>query len=249
MPGERPDSPDLTDVVQAFIEQALAEVHTAMPGRVERYDAGTQRATVLPLVRYPNPQPDGSVEYEDLPPLAEVPVLFPRAGGFFVALPVEVGDTVLLVSQETAVGHWEAGDGGVSFPGDLRRHHLAHCVCLPGYYVRSKPLAHAPSSGAMVLGADAANGPRLTLASDGTITIVAGGATRLQIDPDGTVHLAGHPATDLLALGGLVDAQFTALKNIFTAWIVASGDGGGALKTLLGGWSPASVKAAKTRGT
>jgi len=212
MPGERPDSPDLTDVMQAFIEQSLAEVHTAMPGRVEHYDAGTQRATVLPLVRYPNPQPDGTVEYEDLPPLAEVPVLFPRAGGFFVALPVAVGDTVLIVSQETAVGHWEAGDGGVAFPGDLRRHHLAHCVCLPGYFVRSQPLAHAPGAGSMVIGADASSGPRLTLKSDGTIMLESGGGTRLQIDPDGKVHGGGYPGADFVALAAAVDARLNTLR-------------------------------------
>ena len=52
-------------------------------GRIESYDPATQRATVLPMVRHEVPQSDGSSEYEDLPPLPEVPVIQPRGGAFF----------------------------------------------------------------------------------------------------------------------------------------------------------------------
>lgn len=251
--AERPVAPSREELVRGWIEHYLQDLHTAMPGVVEAYDPGTQRATVRPTVRHAVLQPDGSTAYEDLPPLPEVPVLFPRAAGWFVALPVAAGDTVLLVFNEAATGAWEAGDGDTAHPGDLRRHHLSYPVALLGYAVRGaklKPEHIQPASDpGIVIGSNADDGPRLSLAGDGTITIVAGGSTRLQIDPDGTVHIGGHPAADFLALAAKVDLQVNAIKNLFNLWTVVPGDGGAALKALAALWTPVTVAAAKVRGT
>jgi hypothetical protein len=286
---ERPTSPDLADVIQAWIERYLADVGTAFPGRVTAYDASTQKADVQPLVRDPIQQADGSFEYADLPVLPAVSVVFPRVAAWALTFPVAIGDTVLVVVQQTSPGAWESSDGTQpTYPGDLRRHHVSHAVALVGYYPVLKKLQHvAPAPGTwpahdiygrtprpqpnelggtptptppgVVLGSQDDDGPRLALCQDPTtrqayVAVTVNGAALLRIDPDGTVHVGEYPAADFLALASKVDAVFTSLRSIFTAWTPVPNDGGAALKTLLdaaspAGWHPASVAAARAKGT
>lgn len=247
--AERPVAPSREELIRGWIELYLQDLHTAMPGVVEAYDPGTQRATVRPTVRHAVLQPDGSTVYEDLPPLPEVPVLFPRTAGWFLALPVNAGDTVLLVFNEAATGAWEAGDGATAHPGDLRRHHLSYPVALLGYSVRGaklKPEHVQPASDVgIVLGADADDGPRLSIAGDGTLTVFAGGSTRLQIDPDGTVHLGAHPAAQFVALAQKVDDALAAIRS-WANTHTHSGSGVVAAPVLAAAASVAATKAKAT---
>jgi len=243
MSGERPPYPTELDGERARREVHELEQHVAIPGRVERYDAATQAADVLPLVRHPVPQPDGSYALEDLPVVPSVPVIFPRVGRMFVSLPVSVGDTVQLLVNTAAIGHWRAGSGDVTDPGDLRRQHLAHAVAIPGLYARSAALGHASATD-LVLGDD--QGTRVAIKPDGTVTITTGAGVALKIDADGTVHLGG-AAGEAVAMAALVKGNLDALKTIFDAWSPVPNDGGAALKTALAGWTVAEVAATKTR--
>ena len=246
MSGERPPYPTELDGERARREVHELEQHVAIPGRVERYDAATQIADVLPLVRHPVPQPDGSYALEDLPVVPSVPVIFPRVGRMFVSLPVSVGDTVQLLVNTAAIGHWRAGSGDVTDPGDLRRQHLAHAVAIPGLYTRGHALQHASATD-LVLGDD--QGTRLTIAPSGAVTLTTGAGVALKIDNDGTVHLGGN-AGELVAMAALVTAQLEALKTAISAAAVTPGDGGAAFKAALvgalGSW-PATIAATKTR--
>lgn len=246
MSGERMPYPTETEVAHARMEQHDLERYTGCPGRVQRYDAATQTADVVPLVRHPVPQPDGSYTMEDLPVVPSVPVLMLRSGRMFFAPPLAPGDTVQLLVNTSAIGHWRAGAGDVTDPGDLRRQHLSHAVAIPGLYVRRKALAHASATD-LVMGDD--EGTRLAIKPDGTVTVTTGAGVALQIEADGTVHLAG-AGGELVAMAALVTAQLNALKAAIAAAVPVPMDGGLALKTaLLGSLSswPASVAATKTR--
>jgi len=274
---ERPTTPDLGDVIQAWIERYLEDVHTAFVGRIVAYDASTQKADVQPMAREPRQLDDGSYTFDALPILPAVSVVQPRTHGWALALPVDVGDSVLVVCQQTSPGPWESGDGTqVTDPGaDVRRHSLAHAVALVGYLPVLKKLSHvAPAPGTwpasagaqpnelgdgthapgIVLGAQDTDGPRLAICQDPTtrqsyVAVTVNGVALLRIDADGKVHAGGFPAADFVALAAKVDQVFTDLKNIFDNWTVVPNDGGQALKTLLAGWTPATVRAAKLRGT
>jgi hypothetical protein len=190
----RPVHPEPADVLRAHLEQFALELHTAFPARVQTYDAATQRADLVPLIKHPVPQPDGPSAYEDLPVLPSVPVLFPRAGAWFLSLPLAAGDTVLVIIQEAAAGHWEAGDGDPQYPGDLRRHHLANAVAYAGYYPAARALTNA-SGANLVLGKD-----------DGS---------RIVIKPDLTVEIAG--GAQFVALANLVQTALDAIRTAYSA--------------------------------
>ena len=220
--SERPPYPTERSLAEAREEQAALRTHVAYPGRVQSYNASTQTADVVPLIRQQVPQPDGSYALEELPVVPSVPVVWPRVGGWFVAMALVPGDTVQLVVNTSAIGHWRAGDGSVTDPGDLRRQHLAHAVAIPGLYVRQKALQRAPratgehgvlqaTDAALVIGSDA-DAARITFRPNGALEIAQGDRIVAQVDPDGTVHMGG-AAGDFVALASLVDARLGAIRT------------------------------------
>lgn len=240
---DRTVAPTEDDLIRGWIEHHLADVHTAMPARVQSYDATTQTATLVPLVRHAVLHGDGSVEREDLPPLPSVPVVWPRFGGHFIAGALAPGDVVLVVFCESDIGPWRAGSGDVSPPADLRRHSLSSGVCIPGIAHSTGALQHAPApSGTdrLVIGDDADEGTRITLRADGTLIVTRGASVQIQVDPDGTVHLGGAPAaTKLLALAELVDAQLASIRSAFNTHVHAeTGVNTGPPTALLGALDP-----------
>lgn len=252
---DRTIPPNEEEFVRAWIEHALADVHTARPARVQRYDAATQTVDLVPLVRHAVELPDGTIAHEDLPVLPSVPVLWPRTADHFIAFALAPGDMVLVVFCDAAIGHWRAAtDGGITDPGDLRRHSLSHGVAIPGLFHRGAKLAHAPVYSAapeprLVIGSDTDDGTRVTFFASGAIKVTRGATVVLQLDADGTVHVGGAAASQFVALANLVDARLAALKAILTGWTVVPGDGGAALKTAMGAWSVDSVAATKAKAT
>lgn len=212
--------PSAEGLTRAWIERYLGELHVAMPGRVESYDPTTQTANVKPLVRHAAPQPDGSTAQEDLPVIPSVPVLWPRAGGWFMAMPLAVGDSVQLLVNSAAIGHWRAGQGEVTDPGDLRRHHLSHAVAIPGLATRAGALRHAPSAAfGMVFGEDADGGTRVTIDADGTVVVTRATSELLRIEGNGEVSLGGAVGAQFVALANLVDARLSAIVSAFNTHV------------------------------
>jgi len=116
------------------IDRALARINTCMPGVVQSFDTATQRAIVLPGVKL-KIFLDNSLSYLDLPPIVNVPVVFPFAGGFGCTLPVKAGDACLLVFSQRSIDNW-LQSGGVQppetdIPG-ARHHDLTDAIAIMG---------------------------------------------------------------------------------------------------------------------
>jgi hypothetical protein len=181
----------------------LQEVHTAIPGRVESYDAATQTADVLPLVQTFALQEDGTRLPVTLPVLPAIPVVQPGANGFRVTYPVAAGDTVLVVFTEASLDAWQAR-GGLVDPADPRRHHLADAVAIVGLHANPSPWSGAAAD-ATTWGHD--GGPQV---------VVRAGAVEL-----GSV--AASPPTEQLVLGTTYRTQEDAmLTQVEAAVVVAS---------------------------
>src|SRR4029453_14497985 len=109
--------PSWNEVLDTVLASRLRSVHTAMVGEIRAYSEGEQTAEVTPAVQLETA--DGA--YETLPPLADVPVLWPGAWA--------AGDACLLVFCEESFAKW-FDTGSVEPPEVLRRHGL-HGVCIP----------------------------------------------------------------------------------------------------------------------
>jgi hypothetical protein len=224
-----PLNPELAEVIETALKWSSLDLHTCMPGQVMKYDAATQRAEVLPVIR--------QIEYDDetgrrgfeLPVLPNVPVLWPRGGGYSFHFPLKEGDLVMLIFNECDVSMWRYNAKSVRDPTtgtmqvkrfdpcDLTRHSLSHPVALAGVYPDQNPIEDAPEDHAVVIVPD-------------------GG--KLRISKPNASHV------EPVALAEKVAAQFSALKEAISNAAPVANDGGAALKTAimaaLADW-PASV--------
>lgn len=115
-----------TEVYRKLLDQFGADLRVACPGIVESFDATAQTATVNVALRE-KINIDGNLEWTDIPTLVDVPVLFPRAGGYALTFPVQPGDECLVVFCDMCIdAHWQSG--GVQNQIDKRRHDLSDGV-------------------------------------------------------------------------------------------------------------------------
>jgi len=74
---------------------------------------------------------DDSGQEEPLPLLVDVPVQFPRGGGFALTFPIKPGDEGLVVFSDRCIDGWfSSGETGV--PPDHRQHDLSDAMFIPG---------------------------------------------------------------------------------------------------------------------
>jgi Phage protein Gp138 N-terminal domain len=174
--------PSEAEVLRAATKAGLATVFTSLPGKVVSYDPAAKTAVVEVAVHDGDPPP----------PLPDVPVKFPRGGGYRLVWPLEAGDEVTLIFYGLDPSRFRAS-GEVSAANIQRRHGL-YPVALPG--AESETLAdYVPSTEGLHLGKD-----------DGTVEIVVGEAQ---------IKLGSPSAVSGVAKGDLNDANFTALL----AWL------------------------------
>lgn len=134
MADKNPALATLASNIKQGIESRLKELHTSMPGIVESFDAENQLATIQPAIRRIFITRDGDKEIlvpSDLPILINVPVIFPRGGGFSLTFPVTKGDECLLVFCERSIDNWHE-TGKVKVPGAKRFHSLSDATAFVG---------------------------------------------------------------------------------------------------------------------
>jgi len=126
-------TPDFVTVLREAAAQAVEGIFVGMPGVITKYNPGTQTADVLPLLKRPYINDDGTRGADALPVLPNVRVLFPRGGGYFVSLPLGPGDGVGLIFMDRSIDDWEVSSGKVPVdPEELRQHDLSDAIAIPG---------------------------------------------------------------------------------------------------------------------
>lgn len=133
------------DPVHVAIEERLKDVHTCCPGIIRSFNAATQTAVVQPAIKRIWVD-DGPL---DLPQCLDVPVQFPRGGGFVLTFPVAPGDECLLVFSERAIDNWFT-NGDTQEPSEYRLHDLSDAFAVLGF--SSAP--NVPSGGSLTSGAE-----------------------------------------------------------------------------------------------
>lgn len=106
-------------------------LRVACPGIVQSFDAEEQTVTVRLAIREKRVKSDGTEEWLEIPLLADVPVVFPRGGGYVLTFPVRAGDECLVIFGDACMDAWWQS-GGVQNQIDCRRHDLSDGYAILG---------------------------------------------------------------------------------------------------------------------
>jgi hypothetical protein len=193
---------DPHEALAAMTEAARRGINTTLPGTIVSYDPARQKATVKPRLK----QKFGDTTL-DAPDLLEVPVQFPRAGGFILHKPPAAGDEVTLHfaqrSLEPPVDSGEASDG---YPA--RMHDMSDAVAVPAAHSKAKELPNLPADKLHLGSEDGKKG--MQVGKDGKVALVGG--------PDGGEKIVVDQATgkvDMKANGESLSAILRDFVTVF----------------------------------
>lgn len=174
----------LAEVLTAALDARMANLHTAVVGRVESVNLVARKVDVRPAMLRVLMTEDGDKVTEALPVIQGVPLGTLRAGAARIDMPVQAGHWVVVLFFEDNVGKWLAQGGvGVS-PGDVERHGLTGAVAIPILY----PDTERPAE-----------------PLDPLNVVIRSGA--------GALLLGGTTGHDFVALAAKVDAEIGKLKS------------------------------------
>ncbi len=176
--------PSDVELIRTAIRNRLADVRTSIPAIVKSYDVAKQTVECELATRIPTS--DGAPE--QVPPLQDIPVAWPRGGGYFCAMPLAAGDAGLLVFCEADFTAWRE-TGTISDPAQERRHGMY------GYFIPG----------------GCADGDELTDVVDGKLVIGKQGGPTMTID--GTGLSLGAAVSAFAAKADVIDANISAIKN------------------------------------
>jgi hypothetical protein len=152
------------EVLRNAVLTALGRAYTSLPGIVQSYDASTKTAAVTLALQQPALLADGTYELRDLGTLANVPVKFPRGGGYSIEFPLSKGDGVLVVFTMYDHRAWR-DQGNVADPGDVRSHSLAGAIAIPGFETVAQAAGHPGPTTCLVIGKDGGSPDFVALAA------------------------------------------------------------------------------------
>jgi len=124
---------DMLDVLDAWFDAKLDDIHTLIPAKIESYEGHSTRiATVKPLIKLRNSQKQTIA----IPPIQNVPVVFPGCGIFEILLPLKKGYGCKLAFSEVGIGNFLNGNVEVD-ADDISRFSLTDAICIPGLWSKS----------------------------------------------------------------------------------------------------------------
>lgn len=137
---------DDEESLRMAMEGQQAKIWTALPGIVTGVDLAKQTVSVQPAVQGQTTNAAGDVSNVNLPLLVDVPICWPRAGGFAITFPVKAGDEVLVVFASRCIDSWWQS-GGVGAQAEVRMHDLSDGFAILAPTSQAKKLSDVQTDG------------------------------------------------------------------------------------------------------
>jgi Phage protein Gp138 N-terminal domain len=122
---------DQIEAVRTAMDGRQSAMWTALPAVIQSFDADKLIVSAQPSVQAMFTGPDQQKQFVNLPVCPDVPVIFPRGGGYELTFPIAAGDECLLVFSSRCIDNWW-DQGGVQSQRELRMHDLSDGFCIPG---------------------------------------------------------------------------------------------------------------------
>lgn len=133
------------ELEQARIERLIGNLRTASPGIVKSVDLEKQTVTVQLALQGKVVDQTGVGRWVNMPLLTDVPIIWPRAGGFSLTFPIKPEDECLVVFGERCIDSWWQS-GGVQKPIDDRHHDLSDAFAIFAPTSQPKKLSNVQSN-------------------------------------------------------------------------------------------------------
>lgn len=127
------------ELYNTLIDRIMNTLRVAAPGIIQSFDATTQTATVKIAIREQVRQENMEYVWTEIPLLLDVPVMFPRGGGYVLTFPIKTGDECLVIFGDNCYDAWFSS-GGIQNQVEKRRHDLSDAICIPGLWSQPKVL-------------------------------------------------------------------------------------------------------------
>ena len=188
--NERINDPE--EALRLAMEAHQARLWTAIPGIVVAVNLTAQTLSVQPAIQGSISNAAGDVESVNLPLLVDVPICFPRAGGFALTFPIAVNDEVLVVFSARCMDSWWQ-NGGVQAPAEVRMHDLSDGFALLAPTSQPKKLSAVSSSNVQLR--NNAGDTFVEITPAGSVRVIASASIAIEapsvsIDAD-TINLNG----------------------------------------------------------
>jgi len=124
----------LFDLLQLSFNSFMSNIHTAIPGKIESYNAIKKQAEVKPLIK--KQFEESNLEY---PVISNVPVMLPGNEESVISIPLQKGDGCLILFSEVSLERYLSSSGEIVEVGDVRKFSLSDAICIPGLGPFNKP--------------------------------------------------------------------------------------------------------------
>ncbi|WP_044898779.1 Gp138 family membrane-puncturing spike protein [Brevibacillus thermoruber] len=122
-----------------LLDKVFNSLRVSVPGIIQDFDPITQTATVQIALREHVRQENMEYAWTAIPSLQDVPIVFPRGGGYVLTFPVRPGDECLVVFSDMCIDAWFSL-GGVQNQIEKRRHDLSDAIAIPGLWSQPRRL-------------------------------------------------------------------------------------------------------------
>lgn len=161
---------DIEESLRLALEAERAGIWTALPAIVVAANLAAQTVSAQPTIQGTITGPDGVARNVNLPLLVDVPIVWPRAGGFALTFPVAAGDEVLIVFASRCIDSWWQS-GGIGAPAEVRMHDLSDGFAILAPTSQPKRLGGVSSSNVQLR--DSAGSTFVEITPSGAVNIVA----------------------------------------------------------------------------
>ena len=205
---ERLDDPE--ESLRLALENAQSQIWTATPAIVQAVNLAAQTLSVQPAIQGTLSNPDGTTQTVNLPLLVDVPIVWPRAGGFALTFPIAVGDEVLVVFGARCIDSWWQS-GSVGAPAEARMHDLSDGFAILAPTSQPKKFANVSSTNVQLR--DTAGTTYVEITPGGKARVV--GASAIDIEAP-TINLNGASAVNVTAPTIALNGQVTQASGSFS---------------------------------
>lgn len=171
-------------------------LRVSCPGIIQSFDEDTQTVTVQLALREQIKSPDESESrWFKIPPLLDVPLVFPRSGGYLLTLPIKKGDECLVLFSDMCIDAWYS-HGGIQNQIEKRRHDLSDAFAIPGIWSQPNKIKEYSTESTQLRNE---SGDSYIELKDNTVNIVANTinlkANTVNVSASGPCSLKGNPVT------------------------------------------------------